>query len=93
MFYRHWPYSLDPAYVAKIEIPESAHENFTAQLEQLPHEDVTITTSLTEKVNWWNPSAETIEVERIYHHDTGGARVILCREIDRWILYVFWMHF
>lgn len=82
--------SIDPSFVAKIEIPMSAGEAMTKQIGLLRNVDGSVEGSLTEKVAWWKPS-NTARVERQYSHDGNYIRIVVCKEKDRWVLYLEWI--
>ncbi len=83
--------SIDPSYVAKIEIPNQDYEVVKKQIEQIPDQKVSITGSLTKEVNWWMPTSARVAVQRQYSPNGNYANVLLCQENGRWILYVEWV--
>lgn len=82
--------SVDPSFVAKIDIPKAAGEAMASQIGQLRNVDGSVSGSLTEKVAWWKPTGAA-RVERQYGLDRNYVHVVICKEEDRWMLYLEWM--
>lgn len=88
LYYKGEP--MDPYFAAKIKIPKLAQEAFIGRLKQLPNHENYHASSFTEKIAWWKPSKDTIQVERLFGHEAGITRVILCKEDDGLMFYVLW---
>lgn len=87
MFYQN---SLDPAFVAKVEIPADSKDILIKQIEQIQNKDGSVAESLTEKVTWWKPSEATIRIERQFTRDASHIHVLFCQEQERWVIYLTW---
>ena len=87
--------SIDPAFVAKVEIPTSEWETTVAKiqgLEGIPHAgDNDVYNSLTGQVKWWSPTNRTV-FKRYYRvHCLVG--VWCCKEDAASVLYLEWVTF
>jgi hypothetical protein len=90
LFYRG--YAIDPAFVAKVQIPGNAQEALRVRLEEIPQHNYGIEgSSLTQNLDWWTPSKGTIKVERVFDYDMNAIQVILALEEGRWVLYLMWV--
>ena len=83
--------TLDPSFVAKIQIPSATGDDLARRLEQLPNQDGMVNGSLTEKVTWWNPSGGIVRVQRQYNPNGNYLRAILTQENDLLALYLEWI--
>ncbi len=84
---------IDPAFVAKIEVPVASGEQFVKQLEQIPiHADWKSVNPLSQRVSWWKPTKTSILIERTFIIGSTAAFVhaLVCKEEARWIFYVEW---
>jgi len=81
---------IDPAFVAKIEIPASSGESFAKQLDQIPVGEMHVSNPLSEKIPWWKPSKAATKSERQFMLNSAYVHVLLCNEDGRWILYLEW---
>jgi hypothetical protein len=88
IFYKGAP--MDPYFVAKVEIPQTSHEELFKHIEQVPNQEISVSGSVTAKLPWWMPSKETIQVERRFKLDGNYVHAVLCEENGRWILYLEW---
>lgn len=78
----------NPAFIAKIHIPDTSGDELVLHLEELPNENDTIHGSITEDATWWNPSNGTIRIERQYTQNGKYIRTILTQENDMLALYL-----
>ena len=83
--------TLDPSFVAKIQIPAASGDELAKQIEQIQSQTGTVSGSLTERVPWWNPTNGTIRVQRQSNPGGNYLRAILSHEADRLILYLEWI--
>ncbi len=82
----------DPAFVAKLTIPNHSIESFRHQVAKLPDSNPTISTTLTARP-WWQPEHDTTILKRAFlHSGSSGVEVFLCMEEHSWVVYVLWMH-
>lgn len=81
--------SIDPSFIAKIQIPNGAKEEFSERIEQLPKRDGSVVNSLTKRVTWWKPT--TANVERLFDRNMNCVHLILCEENSHCMLYVEWI--
>ena len=83
---------IDPAYIAKIEIPPSSMEDVIKTLSVIKNDDnLHITDSLGTKVRWWIPNGAKVLVDRQKFVGTGNyLHVILTEEDTTVILYIEW---
>ena len=81
---------IDPAFVAKIEIPAASQESLAKQIDQIPIGDVHVSNPLSEKTAWWKPSKAATKSERQFMLNSAYVHVLLCNEDGRWILYLEW---
>lgn len=86
-------FQIDPAFVAKIEIPASAEMGLKSQIEGITNQEYHPIGLLSEKVSWWKPVNNETTLERTYAVDSSLARVILCRQDSHIVLYVEWFSF
>ncbi len=83
-------YAVDPAFVAKVEIPEAAQDEVRNKLENIQNHDGSVTGSLTDKVTWWKPSGVE-KVTRQFLHDGNYVFILFCKEGDRYVIYIEWI--
>jgi hypothetical protein len=85
---------VDPAFIAKIEVPAKSAKAFATKLAALPNGGLTsIDNPMTGQVTWWNPVKANVQVERLFD-PTGrgdGLHLLLCSEGQRRVLYVMWV--
>ena len=83
--------TLDPSFVAKIQIPDSSGDGLAARIKKIRDEKGTVSNSLTGKVAWWTPSSGRIRVQRQFNPAGNYVRVILSKEAGRLVLYLEWI--
>ena len=83
---------IDPAYIAKIEIPLSSKEDVITTLSGVENdENMHATESLGTKVRWWIPKGAKVLMDRQRFVGTGNyLHVILTEEGATVILYIEW---
>jgi hypothetical protein len=81
--------TLDPAFVAQIEIPASAADELASRIKKI-REAGTISESLSKKVTWWNPAVGAVLVDRQSDPNGDYLHLVLSREKERVVLYVEW---
>ena len=82
---------IDPAYIAKIEIPPSSKEDVIKTLSTIKNEDIHFMGSLGTKVSWWIPKGAKVLVDHQEFVGTGNyLHVILAEEDSTIILYIEW---
>lgn len=86
-------YQIDPAFVAKIEIPADAEMGLKSRIERIANQEWHAIGSLSEKVSWWKPAKNETTIERNYTVKSSLAQVILCHEGSQVVLYVEWSMF
>lgn len=85
----HFKPPIDPAFVAKIEIPADSRENLQKQIEAIKNEPINRSGALSTKVTWWSPPAGSILIDRQGKQaDWVYLRVVLTHEGGRYFLYV-----
>lgn len=82
---------IDPAFVAKVHIPDSSREELASRLEEIRNKDGTVHGSLTEVVTWWTPPNGIIRVQRQFDRGGDYVRAILCQEDNQLVLYLEWV--
>jgi hypothetical protein len=83
--------SIDPSFVAKIQIPEASGDELAKRIEQIRNHDGTVSSSLADKVTWWTPSNGVIRVQRQFNPRGDYIRAILSQETNQLVLYVEWV--
>jgi hypothetical protein len=78
----------DPAFVARLEIPSKGVEWLQNQIEARPNESFSPIGAMSERTSWWKVSSQSIMVERSYAIESSCVKVVLCKESNRFILYV-----
>ena len=82
---------IDPAYIAKIEIPLISKEDVIKTLSTIRNDENThITESLGTKVSWWMPKGAKTLVDRQRFVRSNYLHVILTEEDASVILYIEW---
>lgn len=83
---------IDPAFLARIEIPTESLESVKKQLESIQDDRVNRTGGLRERTVWWNPSRNTVlmERQRVNHANGQLLHVIIAMEGGKVILYLDW---
>ena len=80
---------IDPAFVARIEIPAESQDQVLKQIEAIPIQEINISGGPGEKVGWWPPPKELVIIDRHCHQSDGDYfRAALSKEDNRIILYV-----
>ena len=80
---------IDPAFIARIEIPMEAQNDIEKQIESIPSEKINISGGLRETTGWWLPSDESIIIDRQTHQpDNDYFRAVLTTKDQRIFLYV-----
>ena len=83
--------TLNPAFVAKIQIPVASGDELAGRLEKIQSQNATVSGALTSKVTWWNPSSGVMRVQRQFTPGGDHVLAILIQEKDRLVLYLEWM--
>jgi hypothetical protein len=88
----HYKPPVDPAYIAKIEMPRSSKEDVIKTLSVIQNdENLHVTESMGTKVHWWIPKGVKPLVDRQKLVGTGNyLHVVLTEEAGRVILYLEW---
>lgn len=83
---------IDPAYIAKIEIPLKSKDDVIKTLSAIVNdENLHVPDSLGAKVNWWIPKGAKVLLDRQRFVGTGNyLHVMLSEEDSSVILYVEW---
>jgi hypothetical protein len=83
---------IDPAYIAKIEIPPSSKEELIQALSIIKNdENIHVTESLGTKVSWWIPKGTKTLLDRQSFVGAGNyLRVVLVEEDKTVILFIEW---
>ena len=80
---------IDPAFVARIEIPAESQDIVMKQIEAIRVQEINISGGPGEKVNWWPPPKEFVIIDRqCFQPDGCYFRAALSKEDERIILYV-----
>jgi hypothetical protein len=89
LFYRGS--SIDPAFLAKVEIPFSELDAMANQINK--HEQTgTIDSTLMSRVTWWTPRASTVKSERRFLNDGDYVQAYVCKEDSTGIVYIAWFN-
>jgi hypothetical protein len=83
--------SLDPSFVAKIQIPTDDGEHFISQIQAITNQEGTVSGSLTEKVSWWAHPDSAIRLQRQWNPHGNYVRAIVTEDNDGLVLYVEWI--
>lgn len=83
---------IDPAFIAKIEIPSDAKDNMVKQLSALPNKPINSSGGLSERISWWTPTAGNVIEDRQFAEsaDYIYRRSILTEKDGRLLLYLDW---
>lgn len=82
---------MDPAFIAKIEIPAHAKDGLLKTLSALPHKPIRTSGGLPERIPWWKPTEGNVVLERLFLDSGGIRRRVLFTEKDaKWLLYLEW---
>ena len=82
--------SIDPSFLARIEIPKKFQDDFIQYIKQLNNNGGSLSNSLIKDVNWWDP--EIIRVERSLSVNNGDyLHVILSEDRGKLMLYLEWV--
>lgn len=83
---------IDPAFLAKIEIPSDAKDDMAKQLSALPNKPVRTSGGLSERISWWTPTVGNVLEDREFLDDSNGRyrRAILTEKDGVWLLYLDW---
>ena len=87
----HFQYKppIDPAFIAKLEIPTEARQQMLAQIGVMKNEQMHVSGALGAKVNWWLGPDESVLVDRQYTRSDGAyLRAVLTTNGNRLFLYV-----
>ncbi len=89
-FYYKGP--MDPAFIAKIEIPSAAKDGIEKQILAIPNKPMNRTGGLPDRIPWWTPTDGHIIQDHIFFDDSNGhtRRAILTEKDGRWFLYLDW---
>jgi hypothetical protein len=80
---------VDPAFIARLVIPEESVEQIRKQIEAIRNEEINISGGLAAKTSWWHPTDGAVIIDRQCHQpDNDYFRAVLTREGDRAILYI-----
>jgi hypothetical protein len=83
---------IDPAFIAKIEIPSDAKDDMAKQVSALPNKPVNSSGGLAERISWWIPTAGKVLHDREFIDDSNGQfrRAVLTDEDGICLLYLDW---
>ncbi len=83
---------IDPAFLAKIEIPSDARDGMAKQLSALPNKPIKTSGGLAERISWWTPKEGNVLEDREFLDDSNGRyrRAILTEKDGVWLLYLDW---
>lgn len=80
---------IDPAFVARIEIPKEARFHVQKQIEAIKNQDIDLSGGPGKKVAWWPPPQKKMVIDRqLIQADGDYFRAALTQEDKRIILYV-----
>ena len=85
--YRYKP-PIDPAFIAKFEIPSDEINHIIDQVSDLKDEDYSSSGGLTTKVNWWFNSDSNILHQKKTILPTSVLEVTITKERTKTILYI-----
>ncbi len=86
----HYEPPIDPAYVARIEIPASSKDDVIRMLSAIELNEVHVSESLGTKVRWWIPRDVKRLVDRQAFVRSNYLHVVLTEEGGALILYIEW---
>ena len=81
---------IDPAFVAKLQIPKDSTEAMVQQISAIKPEQINISGELGPRKDWWVPKDAKILVDRQSSPKGNYLRTTVTTEGDRTILYVEW---
>lgn len=83
---------IDPAFIAKIEIPSNAEDGMVKQLSALPNKPVNTSGDLSERISWWTPAEGRVLQDREFLDSSNGQyrRAILTEKDGILLLYLDW---
>lgn len=82
---------MDPAFIAKIEIPADAKDGMLKQLSVLPHKPIRTSGGLPARISWWTPTDGKVLIEREFVDGREiYRRLFLTEKEDQWLLYLEW---
>ena len=87
--FRYCP-PIDPAFVARIEMPRESRDQVLKQIEAIQDQDINISGGIGERVEWWPPPKDRVIIDRQGIQSDGDYfRAALTQEDNRIILYVY----
>ena len=83
---------IDPAFIAKIEIPSDAKDGMEKLLSAFPNKPFNSSGGLSDRISWWTPTEGRVIQDRMFFDANNGQsrRVILTEKDGRWFLYLDW---
>lgn len=83
---------IDPAFIAKIEIPADAKEDIMKQLVTLPNKPIKSSGGLPERISWWTPTEGTVLHDRVFFDPANGQyrRSVLTEQGGILFLFLYW---
>ena len=83
---------IDPAFIAKIEIPSDTKDGMEKQLLAFPNKPLNSSGGLSKRIRWWTPTNGSIIQDRMFFDSSNGQtrRAILTEKDGRWFLYLDW---
>ncbi len=83
---------IDPAFIAKIEIPSVAKDGMVKQLLAIPNKPLNSSGGLSKRILWWTPTYGRIVQDRMFFDASNGQsrRVVLTEKDGKWFLYLDW---
>jgi len=83
---------IDPAFIAKIEIPSGAKDDMAKQVSALPNKPIKSSGGLAERISWWTPTVGKVLQDREFFDDSNGEsrRAVLTEEDGICLLYLDW---
>ncbi len=81
---------IDPAFLARIEIPAESLELMKKQLDVLKEKKIGTSGGLRERTPWWRPSQGTILIDKQVWDSSDGSllHTVLATEDGKFILYI-----
>lgn len=83
---------VDPAFVARIEIPSEDRESIEKQLAALKGNRIEVRGGLADKIKWWRPMQGRVIVDKLVFDPENGTTLhgVLSIEAENLILYIDW---
>ena len=83
---------IDPAFIAKIEIPSDAKEGIEKQLLAFPNKPFNSSGGLSERILWWTPTEGRVIHDRMFFDASNGQsrRAILTEKDGNMFLFLDW---